>query len=182
MFLTSVHVVGQWVSHGFSVTQSIKTLKKYFCPFNILFGTYWNFGNLISKSAKHRKRKLGDNRSYMLYANCDSNAAKLSFIWMRDSLAAFKCQFDFKLTSQEVMWRGLNLEIKTDTFACVAVPCTCTSKHVHVVENDIMTHQQNCTPRKWQTYTDKDCSYVHVIQTIIYCGLTDILPSWVSSL
>lgn len=106
MFLTSVHVVGQWVSHGFSVTQSIKTLKESFCPFNILFGIYWNFGNLISKSAKHRKRKLGDNRSYMLYANCDSNAAKLSFIWMRDSLAAFKCQFDFKLTSQEVMWRG----------------------------------------------------------------------------
>lgn len=39
-FLTSVHVVGQWVSHGFSVAQSIKTLKKSFCPFNIMCGTY----------------------------------------------------------------------------------------------------------------------------------------------
>lgn len=55
--------------------------------------------------------------------------------------------------------------------------CTCMHLSVpmciHVVVYNVMNHQQNGMSGKWQTCRGKDCSYVHVIQTIICCGLAD---------
>lgn len=80
---------------------------------------------------------------------------------------------------KDIAWDWL-VSWETDTvWMSVVASCTCIRppvrmcKHVHVVVYNIMTHQQNCTSGKWQTCRDKDCSYAHVIQTIICCGLAD---------